>query len=98
MIYQLEQVGIIWEPLIQEVDLDLDSFDMICDVVYEQSTLTRREWANKFKKHNYLPQYSTAVQTVLNNLLTKYVDVGIQEIENIQVLKVRPFTKIGSLS
>ncbi|MFT6139725.1 MAG: type I site-specific restriction endonuclease [Psychromonas sp.] len=50
---------------------------MICDVVYEQSTLTRREWANKFKKHNYLPQYSTAVQIVLNNLLTKYVDVGI---------------------
>jgi type I restriction enzyme R subunit len=35
---------------------------------------------------------------VLDNLLIKYADVGVQEIENMQVLKVPPFNEIGSLS
>ncbi|ABM03671.1 EcoEI R, C-terminal domain protein [Psychromonas ingrahamii 37] len=98
VIDELEQAGIIWEALIQEVGLDLDPFDMICHVVYDQPALTRKERANKVKKHNYFTQYSETAQTVLNNLLTKYADVGVQEIESMQVLKVQPFTQIGSLS
>jgi type I restriction enzyme R subunit len=98
VIDELEQAGIIWEALTQEVGLDLDPFDMICHVVYDQPALTRRERASKVKKHNYFTQYSETAETVLNNLLTKYTDIGVQEIKSMQVLKVHPFTKIGSLS
>jgi type I restriction enzyme R subunit len=47
-----------------------------------------RERANKVKKRNYFTQYSKTAQTVLENILTKNADVGVQEIESIQVLKV----------
>lgn len=98
IIDELAQAGIIWEALEQEVGIDLDPFDLICHVVYDQPALTRKERANNVKKRNYFTKYSDTAQTVLDNLLTKYADVGVQEIENIQVLKVQPFTEIGSLS
>jgi len=98
VIDELEQAGIIWAALEQEVGKELDPFDMICHVVYDQPALTRKERANNVKKRNYFTKYSDTAQTVLDNLLTKYADVGVQEIENMQVLKVQPFTEIGSLS
>lgn len=98
VIDELEQAGIIWKALEQDVGKDLDPFDMICHVVYDQPPLTRKERANSVKKRNYFTKYSDTAQTVLDNLLTKYADVGVQEIENMQVLKVQPFNKIGSLS
>lgn len=98
VIDELEQAGVIWAALEQEVGKELDPFDMICHVVYDQPALTRKERANNVKKRNYFTKYSDTAQTVLDNLLTKYADVGVQEIENMQVLKVQPFTEIGSLS
>jgi type I restriction enzyme R subunit len=98
VIDELEQAGVIWEALTQEVGVDLDPFDMICHVVYDQPALTRKERANNVKKRHYFTKYSDTAQTVLENLLTKYADVGVQEIESMQVLKVQPFTQIGSLS
>lgn len=98
VIDELEQAGIIWEALIQEVGKELDPFDMICHVVYDQPALTRKERVNNVKKRNYFTKYSDTAQIVLDNLLTKYADVGVQEIESMQVLKVQPFTDIGSLS
>ncbi len=95
IIDELEQAGIIWAALEQEVGIDLDPFDMICHVVYDQPPLTRKERANNVKKRNYFTKYSDTAQTVLDNLLTKYADVGVQEIENMQVLKLQPFTQIG---
>jgi type I restriction enzyme R subunit len=98
VIDELEQAGVIWEALTQEVGIDLDPFDMICHVVYDQPALTRKERANNVKKRHYFTKYSDTAQTVLENLLTKYADVGVQEIESMQVLKVQPFIQIGSLS
>ncbi|MEZ9558792.1 EcoAI/FtnUII family type I restriction enzme subunit R [Vibrio splendidus] len=98
VIDELEQAGIIWKALEQEVGKELDPFDMICHVVYDQPALTRKERANNVKKRNYFTKYSDTAQTVLDSLLTKYADVGVQEIESMQVLKVQPFTEIGSLS
>jgi len=98
IIDELEQAGIIWAALEQEVGKDLDPFDMICHVVYDQPPLTRVERANSVKKRNYFTKYSDTAQSVLDNLLTKYADVGVQEIESMQVLKVQPFTQLGNLS
>ena len=95
IIDELEQEGILWEVLAQEVGKDLDPFDLICHVVYDQPPLTRKERANNVKKRNYFSKYSDTAQTVLSTLLDKYADNGIQEIENIHVLKVKPFDQLG---
>ncbi len=95
IIDELEREGIFWEMLADEVGKDLDPFDLICHVVYDQPPLTRKERAESVKKRNYFTKYSDTAQTVLNSLLEKYADAGVLEIENKNVLKVSPFTSIG---
>ncbi len=99
VIDELAELGVIWEALEQEVGKDMDPFDMICHVVYDQPPLTRKERVEKVKKRNYFTKYGTKYgevgQQVLNNLLDKYADEGVCEIENITILKVAPFSDLG---
>ncbi|WP_319784185.1 EcoAI/FtnUII family type I restriction enzme subunit R [Oceanisphaera sp. IT1-181] len=97
IIDELANEGIIWEVLQEEIGKDLDPFDLICHVVYDQPPLTRKERANQVKKRNYFTKYSETAQTVLNTLLDKYADEGLQELEGMDVLKVQPFNQIGNL-
>nr|MBF4443790.1 DEAD/DEAH box helicase [Vibrio anguillarum] len=97
IIDELAEAGILWEVLEDEVGKDMDPFDMICHVVYGQPALTRKERADNVKKRNYFTKYGDTAQQVLNNLLDKYADGGVAEVENITVLKVAPFNEIGSM-
>ena len=97
IIKELEQQGIIWEVLAEEVGKELDPFDMLCHVVYGQPPLTRKERAENVRKRNYFTKYSDAAQAVLNTLLDKYADAGVQEIESIQVLMLKAFDSMGTL-
>lgn len=97
IIDELEDMGVIWEVLEQEVGKELDPFDMICHVVYDMPPLTRKERTENVKKRNYFTKYGEVAQQVLQNLLDKYADAGVLEVENVQVLKVAPFTDIGSM-
>ena len=44
----------------------------------------------------YFHKYSEKARGVLNALLDKYADEGIENIEDINDLKVQPFDKIGT--
>ncbi len=96
IIDELANAGIIWEALQEEIGSDMDPFDLICHVVYDQPPLTRRERANEVKKRNYFTKYSETAQKVLNALLDKYADAGVEEIESLNVLKVKPLDQLGS--
>ncbi|WP_286237604.1 EcoAI/FtnUII family type I restriction enzme subunit R [Neptuniibacter halophilus] len=96
IIDELASEGVIWEAFAEDVGKDLDPFDLICHVVYDQPPLTRKERANNVKKRNYFTKYSDTAQKVLDALLDKYADAGVQEIENVNVLKVKPLDQIGS--
>lgn len=96
IIDEMAEAGIIWEALQEEVGQDMDPFDLICHVVYDQPPLTRRERANQVKKRNYFTKYSETAQTVLMALLDKYADAGVGELESLNVLKVQPLDKLGS--
>ncbi|HCL5309952.1 TPA: DEAD/DEAH box helicase family protein [Salmonella enterica] len=97
IIKELENQGIIWNILEEEVGKNLDPFDMLCHVVYGQPPLTRKERAENVRKRNYFTKYSESAQAVLDTLLDKYADTGVQEIENIEVLKLKPFDTLGTL-
>lgn len=101
IIDELAELGVIWEALEQDVSKsfngkDIDPFDLICHIVFDQVPLTRRERANNVKKRNYFTKYSVTAQKVLNTLLDKYADNGIVEIENVHVLKVKPLNELGT--
>lgn len=96
IIDELATEGVIWEALEEEVGKDMDPFDLICHVVFDQPALTRKERANNVKKRNYFTKYSDTAQTVLNILLDKYADGGVTELESIHVLKVKPLDELGA--
>jgi type I restriction enzyme R subunit len=95
VIQELEEQGVIWQALEDEVGSDYGAFDMICHIVYGQPPLTRKERAEQVRKRDVFTQYGDQAQKVLDALLEKYADEGITPIENLAVLKVQPFSDMG---
>lgn len=77
---------------------DVDDYDFICHVAFDQKPLTRRERANNVKKRDFLSRYSGVARKILEALLDKYQDRGVYEIESTEVLKLDPFMKLGKPS
>jgi type I restriction enzyme, R subunit len=93
---ELERQGVFIDALAAEVGQDLDPFDLLLHVAYNQPALTRRERANRVKKRNVFTQYGAVARKVMDALIDKYADEGIATIESNEVLKVQPFTDFGS--
>lgn len=96
IIAELQEQGIMVEALYEAVDKQVDLFDLICHVAYDQPPLTRRERAGNVKKRNYFTKYGEQAKQVLEALLDKYADEGITNIESMEVLRVNPFDEFGS--
>ena len=93
---ELEQQGVFFEELAEQVGKDLDPFDMVCHIAFDQPPLTRRERADKVKKRNYFARYADKARLVLEALLEKYADEGIATIETLNVLNVQPLSGFGT--
>jgi type I restriction enzyme R subunit len=96
IVAELESRGIILQNLESEVKRDLDVFDLISHVAWGMPALTRRERAEKVKKKNYFAKYGEKTREVIEALLEKYAEQGIENIENLEVLRVEPFDKMGT--
>ncbi len=96
IITELRDQGVMVEALYDAVEKQVDLFDLICHVAYDQPPLTRRERANNVRKRNYFTKYGETTRKVLEALLDKYSDEGVTNIESIEVLRVNPFDEIGS--
>lgn len=92
----LKQQGIDLEQMKADQEMtDVDDFDFICHIAYDQKPLTRRERANNVKKRDFLSKYSGVAREVLEALLDKYMNNGIYEIEKTEILQLDPFKKFG---
>ena len=98
IIKELEVHGLLLEPLAEEVGKDFDAFDLICHVAFDQPPLTRRERADQVKNRNYFTQYGEQARQVLETLLDKYQDTGLENIEDIKILTLDPFRNMGTAS
>jgi type I restriction enzyme R subunit len=96
IIEELEEQGIFFDMLKEEVGKDFDPFDLICHVAFEAQPLTRKERAENVKKRNYFTKYGEKAQAVINSLLDKYADDGLLTIESTEVLKLDPLNKLGT--
>ncbi len=92
----LEEHGVVLENLAELVGKEYSDFDLICHIAFGQLPLTRKERALNVKKRNYFTKYGDQARSVLNGLLEMYSDKGIKSIENAKVLKLRPFSDIGT--
>lgn len=96
LIDELEKKGIIFDALEDEIGKKLDPFDLICHIAYDMVPLTRYERAENVKKRNYFAKYGDKARIVIDKLLDKYADEGIENLENINILKLPEFGEIGS--
>ena len=96
IIRELEEQGVLFEALNEQVGKDLDPFDLVCHVAFDQPALTRRERVAQVRKQDYFTKYGAQARSVLNALLDKYADEGIVTIEQLDVLKIQPFTRLGT--
>ena len=92
----LLQHGIDTERIKKEQKMeDVDDFDFICYIAFNQKPLTRKERADGVKKQDFFNKYNGPAREVLEVLLDKYKNQGITEIVNMGVLRLDPFIKLG---
>ena len=93
---ELIDQGILLSELKNEVGKDYDEFDLICHVAFDKKPLTRKKRANNVRKKDYFDKYGEQARNVIEALLAKYEDEGIENIEDLRILKINPFNKIGT--
>ena len=93
---KLEEEGVLFEELKTEVGRDYDAFDLICHVAFDKKPLTRKERANNVKKRDYFAKYGDKAKSVIEALLQKYSDEGLENLESMKILKVNPLREFGT--
>ena len=96
IIGELLEYGVLLDSLKDESRNDIDDFDLILHIAYDKKPLTKSERIRNVKSKGYLDKYSDICKEVLSNLLDKYKDGSIQDIEDTLILRNAPFDKLGT--
>jgi type I restriction enzyme R subunit len=100
VIDELETQGVLLEALAEEVGKKqgkaFDPFDLICHVAFDRPPLSRKERAEQLRKRDVFARYGAQARAVLDALLVKYADTGIESIEDIKILTLDPFSRLGT--
>src|SRR6185369_6952317 len=74
---------------------DLDAFDLICHAAFDRPPLTRRERADNVRRRVFT-KYGPQARAVLEELLQKYQDQGVINLDDLRVLQIPPFDVMGT--
>ncbi|MCE7585383.1 DEAD/DEAH box helicase family protein [Vibrio fluvialis] len=98
IIDEMNELGLSYQVLQQAIPNgeELDTFDLIAYLVFDQKPLTRQERANNVKKRDVFGKYGEQAKAVLEALLDKFAKNGVQDIENSSILEMPPFTRFGT--
>jgi type I restriction enzyme R subunit len=96
VIEELKSKGVFFDELAEQVGKDYDAFDLVCHVAFDQKPLTRRERVYRVKKRDIFGKYGETARAVLEQLLDKYAEAGINSVESIEILRVDPLSKFGT--
>ena len=96
IVEELENNGVFFDALQSEVGADFEPFDLICHVAYEQKPLTRRERADNVRKRNYFAEYGELARRVIDNLLDKYANDGLLDLEDPNIIILPPIKDMGT--
>jgi type I restriction enzyme R subunit len=96
IIDELVRQGVFLDELAEQVGRDLDAFDLVCHVAFDQPPLTRKERAARVRKRDTFGKYGEKARAVLDALLEKYADSGLKSVESLEILKVDPLTRFGT--
>ena len=96
VVEEIESEGLTLQTISEELELDLDPFDLICHLAFDSNPITRKERVRSVRKREAYINYGEKARAVLDALLDKYADEGVIDLENIHILKIPPFSSIGT--
>jgi type I restriction enzyme R subunit len=97
IVEELEAEGLPLDLIAAELGKDLDPFDLICHIAFDAKPLTRQERAENVKKRDVFTKFGPQARAVLEALLAKYADEGVMNLGDLGVLKISPFSGMGSV-
>jgi type I restriction enzyme R subunit len=97
VVEELEAEGLPLDLIAAELGKDLDPFDLICHIAFDAKPLTRQERAENVKKRDVFTKFGPQARAVLEALLAKYADDGVMNLDDPGVLKIAPFSGMGSV-
>ncbi|WP_347917473.1 EcoAI/FtnUII family type I restriction enzme subunit R [Paracoccus marcusii] len=97
VIEELEAEGLPLDMIATELGTDLDPFDLICHIAFDAKPLTRQERAANVMKRDVFTKFGPQARAVLEALLEKYADEGVINLDDLGVLKIAPFSCMGSV-
>lgn len=98
IIEELETEGLLLDALQIEIanNKDMDPFDLILHVAFDQPPLTRRDRADLARRSDVFSKYGPKARAVLEALLQKYQDDGESDISNARILTIPPVDHLGT--
>ena len=88
LIAEMEKHGLLLGALEEQLGHDYDAFDLVCHVAFDRPPLTRRERADEVKKRDVFAKYGVEARAVLDALLDKYAEEGVENIESMDILNL----------
>ena len=96
IVKELYDKGIFIEELRKYYPVNVDDFDLICDIAYGIKPLTKSERAKSSKVNDALNNFSGKCKEILSILLNKYSNGDIGDLTDERVLKLSEFNEYGS--
>jgi type I restriction enzyme R subunit len=77
---------------------DADPLDLLVYLAWNEPLMSRRDRTRRLRKEHaeFLESFQPEARAVLDQLLDKYAEHGIGQLEDLHVLQVPPLTELGS--
>jgi type I restriction enzyme R subunit len=78
---------------------DADPFDLLCHIAFQSPLRTRRERSDYLMKEQreFFEKFSPEAREILNEILEKYVELGIAQFKMPEVFYLPPLIKHGNI-
>jgi type I restriction enzyme R subunit len=95
----LAERGVDFSTLVEATNQpDADPFDLLIHVAWNAPLRTRRERAERARRErkDFWDRYTPDARAILNDLLDKYTDHGVTQLDDLQILEVPPLSERGT--
>ncbi len=99
VVEELARRGVTFEELAERTGLlDADPFDLLVHVAWNSPLVTRRDRVNRLRHEQraFLDGFSAEARDVLEALLEKYAEHGIDQLDDFGILQVAPLASYGT--
>jgi type I restriction enzyme R subunit len=95
----LEERGVDFPTLVEATgQVEADPFDLLVHVAWNAPLRTRRERAERLRRErkDFWDQYPPQARSILSDLLDKYTDHGVTQLDDLHILEIPPISERGT--